>query len=113
MKSIFKIEEYLPETNQMVVRFARLHSPQHIDNYRAIAIDTTRLDLYDRDSFVSTLMMKYGNRYVKEYEEREPIKNNSETISGKLDLQDLIGKVVKCDTTNYRRSRLNVRKVEL
>ena len=113
MKSIFKIEEYLPDTNQIVVRFSRLHAPQPIESYETMAIDCNHLDLYDCDSFVSSLMMKYGDRYVKEYEEREPIKNNSETISGKLDLQDLVGKVVKCDTTNYRRFRLNVRKVEL
>ena len=113
MKSIFKIEEYLPDTNQIVVRFSRLHAPQPIECYETMAIDCKHLDLYDCESFVSSLMMKYGDRYVKEYEEREPIKNNSETISGKLDLQDLVGKVVKCDTTNYRRFRLNVRKVEL
>ena len=113
MKSIFKIERYLPDTHQIVVRFSRLHAPQPIESYARLAINCEQLDLYDCDSFVSSLMMKYGDRYVKEYEEREPIKNNSETISGKLDLQDLVGKVVKCDTTNYRRFRLNVRKVEL
>ncbi len=113
MKSIFKIEEYLPDTNQIVVRYSRLHAPQPIESYETMAIDCEHLDLYDCDSFVSSLMMKYGDRYVKEYEEREPLKNNSEIISGKLDLQDLVGKIVECDTMNYRRSSLKVRKVEL
>ena len=113
MKSIFKIEEYLPDTNQIVVRFSRLHAPQPIESYAPMAIDCKQLDLYDCDSFVSSLMMKYGDRYVKEYEEREPIKNNSETISGKLNLRDLVGKVIECDTMNYGLSRLKVRRVEL
>ena len=112
MKSIFKIDEYLPDTNQIIVRFSRLHAPQPIESYAPMAINCKQLDLYDCDSFVFSLM-KYGDRYVKEYEEREPIKNNSETISGKLDLQDLVGKIVECDTRDYRRSSLKVRKVEL
>ena len=52
MKCIFKIEEYLPDTNQMVVKFARLHSPQHIDNYKAVAIDTTKLDVSTTQSSI-------------------------------------------------------------
>jgi len=117
MKCIFKIEEYLPETNQMVVRFARLHSPQHIDNYRAIAIDTTRLDFYSYETFVDSLMIIYGNNRVDKSEIKDPIVNDVEDIhigiKDKFDIQDLIGKVVKCDTKNSRRFRLNVRKVEL
>ena len=38
MKSIFKIEEYYPDTNQIVVRFARLHAPQPIECYKSVAI---------------------------------------------------------------------------
>jgi len=75
MKSIFKIEEYLPDTNQIIVRFSRLHAPQPIESY-TMAINCEHLDLYDCDSFVSSLMMKYGDRYVKEYEEKEHLKNN-------------------------------------
>lgn len=113
MKSIFKIEEYLPDTNQIVVRFSRLHAPQPIESYDSMAINCDQLKLYDCDSFISSLMMKYGERYVKEYEKNEPTKNKTETISGKLDLQDLVGKVIECDTMNYGLSRLKVRKVEL
>ena len=44
MKAIFKIEEYLPETNQIVVRFARLHAPKLIENYTKVAVDCNKLD---------------------------------------------------------------------
>jgi len=113
MKSIFKIEEYLPDTNQIVVRFSRLHAPQPIESYAPLALDCEHLDLYDCDSFVSSLMMKYGDRYVKEYEKNEPIKNETETISGKLNLRDLVGRVIEGKVDDYRRSSLNMNRVEL
>ena len=113
MRAIFKIEEYLPDTNQIVVRFARLHASQPIECYRAIAISCDKLDLYDCESFVSSLMKKSGNEKVKRLEESEPIKNEAETISGKLDLQDLVGRVIEGKVDDYRRSSLNMNRVEL
>ena len=37
MKGIFKIEEYLPLTNQIVVKFSRLNSPKPIDEHKSIS----------------------------------------------------------------------------
>ena len=39
MKSIFKISEYIPETNQIIIRFCRLHAPKNIDEYRPVSLD--------------------------------------------------------------------------
>tara|TARA_B100001250_G_scaffold160372_1_gene137785 strand:+ start:60 stop:404 length:345 start_codon:yes stop_codon:yes gene_type:complete len=99
MKCIFKIEEYLPDTNQMVVRFARLHSPQHIDNYRAIAIDATRLDYYSYETFVKSLMRYYGNPKVDASELKDPIVNDVEDINidGEFEVRDLIGRCMVCN----------------
>ena len=113
MKSIFKIDEYLPDTNQIIVRFSRLHAPQHIESYAPMAINCKQLDLYDCDSFVFSLMREYGDGYVKEYEKNEPIKNETETISGKLNLRDLVGKVIECDADNYKRELIKMNRVEL
>lgn len=113
MKSIFKIDEYLPDTNQIIVRFSRLHAPQPIEFYSLMAIDCQHLDLYDCDSFVFSLMREYGDGYVKEYEKNEPIKNETETISGKLNLRDLVGKVIECDADNYKRELIKMNRVEL
>ena len=52
MKAIFKIIEYLPETEQIVVRFARLHAPELIEKYNKVAINLSHLDCYDSESFV-------------------------------------------------------------
>tara|TARA_Y100001972_G_scaffold102375_1_gene127918 strand:- start:380 stop:721 length:342 start_codon:yes stop_codon:yes gene_type:complete len=113
MKAIFKIEEYLPDTTQIVVRFARLHAPESIEKYKKVAIDYSQLDCYDSDSFVKSLMRKVGDHMVKLQEESEPINNIAETISGDLDLEKLIGKTIECKVDNNRRERLKMRRVEL
>ena len=113
MKAIFKIIEYLPETTQIVVRFARLHAPEPIEKYNKVAINYSELDCYDSESFVKSLMRKVGNHMVKLQEEKEPINNEAETISGKLNLEDLVGKTIECKIENDRKERLKMRRVEL
>ena len=113
MKAIFKIIEYLPETTQIVVRFARFHAPEPIEKYRKVAINYSELDCYDSESFVKSLMRKVGNNMVKLQEEKEPINNEVENISGKLNLEDLVGKTIECKIDNDRRERLKMRRVEL
>ena len=113
MKAIFKIEEYLPETSQIVVRFARLHAPEPIEKYHAVAVDYSKLDCYDSESFVKSLMREVGNHQVKHYEDKEPIINESETISGKLDLSSLVGRTIECKVENDKKQILKMRRVEL
>ena len=81
MKAIFKIIEYLPDTTQIVVRFARLHAPQSIEKYSKVAINYSELDCYDSESFVKSLMRKVGNNMVKLQEEKEPINNEVENLT--------------------------------
>ena len=113
MKAIFKIIEYLPETTQIVVRFARFHAPEPIEKYNKVAINYSELDCYDSESFVKSLMRKVGNHMVKLQEEGESINNEAEPISGKLNLEDLVGKTIECKIDNDRRERLKMRRVEL
>ena len=113
MKAIFKIIEYLPETTQIVVRFARLRAPESIEKYNKVAINYSELDCYDSESFVKSLMRKVGNHMVKLQEEGESINNEAETISGKLNLENLVGKTIECKIDNDRKERLKMRRVEL
>ena len=113
MKAIFKITEFLPETEQIVVRFARLHAPESIEKYNKVAINLSHLDCYDSESFVKSLMRRCGNHMVKLQEEKEQIINEAETISGKLNLKDLVGKTIECKIDNDRKERLKMRRVEL
>ena len=113
MKAIFKIIKYKPETQQIVVRFARLRAPELIEKYRKIAVNLSHLDCYDSESFVKSLMRRFGNEMVKQQEEKEPIINEAETISGKLKFEDLVGKTIECKVDNNRKERLKMRRVEL
>ena len=113
MKAIFKITEFLPETEQIVVRFARLHAPESIEKYNKVAINLSHLDCYDSESFVKSLMRRCGNHMVKLQEEKEQIINEAETISGKLNLKELVGKTIECKVDNDRKERLKMRRVEL
>ena len=113
MKAIFKIIEYLPETTQIVVRFARLRAPESIEKYNKVAINYSELDCYDSESFVKSLMRKVGNHMVKLQEEKEAINNQAETISGELNLENLVGKTIECKIDNDRKERLKMRRVEL
>ena len=113
MKAIFKIIKYNPERQQIVVRFARLHAPEPIEKYHTVAINYSELDCYDSESFVKSLMRKVGNNMVKLQEEKEPVNNEVESISGKLNLEDLVGKTIECKIDNDRKERLKMRRVEL
>ena len=113
MKAIFKIIKYLPERQQIVVRFARLRAPESIEKYRKIAVNLSHLDCYDSESFVKSLMREVGNYQVKSNEDKEPIINESETISGKLDLSSLVGRTIECKVENDRKEILKMRRVEL
>ena len=113
MKAIFKIIEYLPETTQIVVRFARLHAPESIEKYNKVAINYSELDCYDSDSFVNSLMRKVGNHMVKLQEDSEPTINVVESMNDKLNIQDMVGKTIECKVDDSRRAILKMRRVEL
>ena len=116
MKAIFRIDEYLPETNQIVIRFAKLHSPQHIDNYAPSAVGLQDIDLYDNYTFIEDLMKKCGDNRVLRNEEQDPIVNQAETLcmSDKVDLREMVGKVIECKMSDNRsKKKLRMRKIDL
>ena len=47
MKVITKIVEYLPDTQQIVIKICRLHSHKIIDEHRTFAIEISDLDMLD------------------------------------------------------------------
>ena len=112
MKGLFRIDEYLPDTQQIIVRFCGSHSQKSIEDYAPFAMDLSSLDMNDCDTFVETLMMK-GTSIIKEQDNEDPVTNSGECISGELDLESLIGKVIEAKLETYRKGPINMRKVEL
>ena len=113
MKNIFKITEYLPDTHQIVVRYARKNTHKDIDEFVKKAVDLKELDLYDCETFSKSLMRKYGESSIEKAENETVGYNKCEKIFGKLDIQNLIGKVIEVDSDEYRREIIKMRRVEL
>jgi hypothetical protein len=58
-------------------------------------------------------MRKYGESSIEKAENETVGFNKCEKIFGKLDLQNLIGKVIEVDSDEYRREIIKMRRVEL
>ena len=114
MKVIVKIEQYLPDTEQITFRICGLHSHKTINDYRDYAIEISDLDMTDTESFIDSLVFKVKH-LLQEQDENEPIldENTPIEIDGELDIQSLVGKIIK-GKINHRGSRLlKMRRVEL
>ena len=113
MKNIFKITEYLPDTQQIVVRYARKNTHKNIDEYIESAVDLKQLDLYSCETFSKSLMRRYGEHNIERVENETEGFNKCEKISGKLDLHSIVGKVIEVDSDQYRREVIKMRRIEL
>jgi hypothetical protein len=115
MKGIFRIEQYLEDTQQIVVKFCKLYDSKLITEYQAFAVDIKGLDTYNYHFFIQSLMMKFGKNIIEQQEKLGLIINTVETIDGneKLNIQNLVGRNIECNLENYKDSLIKMRKVEL
>jgi len=115
MKAIIKIDEYLSDRDSIVVKICNLHSQKPIDEYSAKIVDCDNLDTTDVEMFVDGLMKKSGARRIKTQEEKLPIlkENMPEQVSGEVNIENLIGKVIEGKVDDWRKKSLKMRKVEL
>tara|TARA_R100000388_G_scaffold34592_1_gene26820 strand:- start:620 stop:967 length:348 start_codon:yes stop_codon:yes gene_type:complete len=115
VKIIFKIVEYLPESNQIAVKFCYEKSRKSIDDYAPIAINCDELDMFDLETFSDTLIRKFGLKRLEDQERKlETIPDNiPQKLDDKFQVRDLIDKVVEGKYHQRDRFTLKVRKVEL
>ena len=115
MNGIFKIEQHLPDTKQIVVKFCKANSHKSIDVYGGGVLDYSDLDLSESDLFIDGLMKRTGFTRIDKQELAEPIldSNKSESISGTVNLDDLVGKVVDGSVSERIIAPLKMRRVEL
>lgn len=103
MKIIFKIIEYLPETEQVLVSFCRQNAPKSIDDYSPVVIDCKYIDNTDRVNLIESLF-QLGLSIINEQESEEiTLESNiaGEMFFGKS-YDDFVGKVVAIDTRELR-----------
>tara|TARA_Y100001970_G_scaffold183918_1_gene223685 strand:- start:653 stop:997 length:345 start_codon:yes stop_codon:yes gene_type:complete len=114
MKIIFKIIEYLPDTNQILVKFARQNAPKPIDDYSPVAMGCDVVDTINNNSFVESICRR-GKRLVEQQENEELVLNENicEEINGTR-FEDYVGKVVGSEYYVQKKfQRLKMRRVYL
>jgi len=96
MKMIFKIEEYLPDTKQVVIRYCRKNSPKPITEYPAKSVSTQNYDTsFDSQNLVESIA-QYGYKKVFTQEDKENTlpENTPVDIPNSLDIEDYVGKII-------------------
>ena len=96
MKMIFKIEEYLPDTKQVIIRYCRKNSPRPITDYPAKAVSTEQYDTsFDSQNLVESIA-QYGYKKVFTQEDKENTlpENTPTDIPNSLNIEDYVGKII-------------------
>lgn len=104
MKIIFKIEEYFPDTKQVVIRFCRQNSPKPITEYPAKVYSTEIYDTsFDSRNLVESIA-QYGYSKVLTQEDNEItlLENMPTKIPDSLDIMDYVGKIICVDSENAK-----------
>ena len=116
MNIIFKIIEYLPETNQITVKFSRQNSAKSIDERYEIAMSLDSLDLTDNVSLVDSIC-EMGLSEIKKQDKTDDILTSNvmnDISEGVIDISNMVGKVYgtpEKDLTRVKSVRLNKIKV--
>ncbi len=115
MKIIFKVVEYISESNIISVKFCYEKSRKSIDDYVPIAINCDELDMFDYETFSDTLIRKFGLKRIKDQDKKlETLPDNiPQEIEDKFEVRDLIDKVMEGKYHERDRFTLKVRRVEL
>jgi len=79
MNLIFKIVEYLKESDQIVVKFCRQNAPKPIDEYSSVAINCSHLETSDYYEFVSSIMRIGMQIIIQQEEDETPLPENIPT----------------------------------
>ena len=109
MKILMKIEEYLPETQQIVVKFCSSQSEKSIDDVQPLAIDLNKLELFDTELFLESLAIR-GQQVIAKYEQLQ----YGEVIeNGPLDITKLIGRTIEREEFPRNKKMIPMRKIEL
>ena len=109
MKILIKIEEYLPETQQIIVKFCSSQSEKSIDDVKALAINLDKLELFDTELFLESLAIR-GQKTIDGYKQLqfgEVIEN------GPLDITKLIGRTIEREEFPRNKKMIPMKRIEL
>ena len=109
MKILIKIEEYLPETRQIIVKFCSSQSEKSIDDAQALAIDLDRLELFDTELFLQSLTAQ-GQEIIDRYEQ---LQYGEVVENGPLDISKLVGRTIEREEFPRNKKMIPMRRIEL
>ena len=113
MKTIIKIIKHQPEDNCVSVKICRLQSHKSIDDYNSLRVDYGGLNFTDNETFIDSLTQKCSNRLDSQDDKEKILSENvPQNISGELDIDSLVDKVVEGRVSLGKRL-LKVRRIEL
>jgi hypothetical protein len=114
MNLIFKIVEYLPETDQIIVKLCRQNAPKPIDEYPPVAINCSNLDLTDYYQFVVSIMKNGLSVILKQEEEEETLKQNkSSALLETTDITQQLNRVISIHSEELIEGLRQLNKVKL
>ena len=99
MNIIFKIVEYLPDTEQVIVKYARKNSHKSIDDHPSVTLSCDVIDTTDHPNIVESIS-QYGVNILETDEKYEEVLESNKTSSEieSSSLEDYVGKVYGTDT---------------
>ena len=109
MKILIKIEEYLPETQQIIVKFCSSQSEKSIDDAQALTIDLDKLELFDTELFLESLAL-HGQQIINRYEQ---LQFGEDIENGPLDITKLVGRTIERQKFPKNKKMIPMRRVEL
>ena len=98
MNIIFKIVEYLPDTEQVIVKYARKNSHKSIDDHPSVTLSCDVIDTTDHPNIVESIS-QYGVNILETDEKHEEVLESNKTSSEieSSSLEDYVGKVYGTD----------------
>ncbi len=114
MKYIIKILKYYPERDAVVIRSCRLNSHKPIDEYPEKVVGCSSLNKTDTEYFINSLIDK-AEGLINEQDEDQGILSENVPIkpTGKLDFEEIVGKVFQANSTKRGIRKLKMRRIEL
>jgi len=109
MKILIKIEEYLPETQQIIVKFCSSQSEKSIDEVQSLAIDLDKLDLLDTELFLQSLTAQ-GQEVIDRYEQ---LQFGEVVENGPLDISKLLGRTIEREEFPRNKKMIPMKRIEL
>jgi hypothetical protein len=114
MNFIFKIVEYIEETDQIIVKFCRQNSPVPIDDYPPVAINCYNIDMNDYHQFVSSIMRSGVHVIMQQESEETTLPQNAESeVLESVDIKTQLNRVISLHSNELIATIYKMNKIKL